>query len=99
MSGMGIRETEEGKIAIDVPGAKATIEMEIVDALDFATKIGEVAYIAVAKRGQAIVIDQGGRPRVVNEDVVNAIDRGMNVVLGGEIVRPPGVDDDSSDSA
>lgn len=99
MEGIGIRATEEGGIAIDIPGAKSTIEMSIEDALDFATKIGEVAYIAVAQRGQAIVIDQAGKPRVVNEDVVHAIDRGMNVVLGGELVRPPSADDGDAPSA
>jgi hypothetical protein len=87
MNGIGIRATIEGQIAFDLPDAKVTIEMQIEDAVRFAVKIGEVAQIAAAQKGMALIIDQGGEPKLVHESVLKAIEDGMNVVLGGEVLR------------
>jgi hypothetical protein len=88
MSGIGIRVTEGGNIAFDLPDAKVTIEMQIEEAVRFACRIGEVAQIAAAQKGMALIIDQGGEPKLVHESVLKAIEEGLDVVLGGEVVRP-----------
>ncbi len=88
MSGIGIRGTEGGDIAFDLPDAKVTIEMQIEEAVQFAVRIGEVAQIAAAQKGMALIIDQGGEPKLVHESVLKAIEEGMDVVLGGEVIRP-----------
>lgn len=88
MSGIGIRGTDNGSIAFDLPDAKITLEMQIEEAVRFAVKIGEVCQIAAAQKGMALILDQGGEPRLVHESVLAAIEKGMNVVLGGEVVRP-----------
>jgi hypothetical protein len=36
----------------------------------------------------ALIIDQGGEPKLVHESVLKAIEEGLDVVLGGEVVRP-----------
>lgn len=88
MNGIGIRATDNGCIAFDLPEVKVTIEMEIEEAVQFAVRIGEVAQIAAAQKGMALIIDQGGEPKLVHESVMKAIEDGMNVVLGGEVIRP-----------
>jgi hypothetical protein len=88
MNGIGIRATIEGQIAFDLADLKSTIEMQIEDAVRFAVKIGEVAQIAAAQKGMALILDQGGEPRLVHESVLRAIEEGLDVVLGGEVVRP-----------
>ena len=85
--GIGIRATDDGAIAFDLPDGKITIEMQIEDAVLFAVRIGEVAQIAAAHKGMALIIDQGGEPRLVHESVLKAIEDGMQVVLGGEVLR------------
>lgn len=94
MSGIGIRVTEGGDIAFDLPDAKVTIEMQIEEAVQFAVRIGEVAQIAAAQKGMALIIDQGGEPKLVHESVLKAIEEGMDVVLGGEVIRPLKPDSD-----
>jgi len=94
MSGIGIRVTEGGDIAFDLPDAKVTIEMSIEEAAQFAVRIGEVAQIAAAQKGMALIIDQGGEPKLVHESVLKAIEDGMDVVLGGEVIRPLKPDSD-----
>lgn len=94
MSGIGIRVTEGGDIAFDLPDAKVTIEMQIEEAAQFAVRIGEVAQIAAAQKGMALIIDQGGEPKLVHESVLKAIEDGMDVVLGGEVIRPLKPDSD-----
>lgn len=88
MNGIGIRATDNGSIAFDLPDAKVTIEMQIEEAAKFAASIGEVCFVAAAQKGMALIIDQGGEPKLVHESVLRAIQDGMNVVLGGEVVRP-----------
>lgn len=85
---IGIRATDNGSIAFDFPDAKITIEMSIEEACIFATKIGEVSQIAAAQKGMALIIDSCGEPRLVHESVLKAIEDGMDVVLGGEVMRP-----------
>ena len=85
---IGIRATDNGSIAFDFPDAKITIEMSIEEACIFATKIGEVSQIAAAQKGMALIIDSSGEPRLVHESVLRAIEDGMDVVLGGEVMRP-----------
>lgn len=94
MSGIGIRATDTGCIAFDLPDAKVTIEMQIEEAVQFAVRIGEVAQIAAAQKGMALIIDQGGEPKLVHESVLKAIEEGMDVVLGGEVIRPLKPDSD-----
>lgn len=94
MSGIGIRATENGCIAFDLPDAKVTIEMQIEEAVQFAVRIGEVAQIAAAQKGMALIIDQGGEPKLIHESVMRAIEDGMDVVLGGEVIRPLKPDSD-----
>ena len=90
MKGIGIRATDNGFIAFDLPDGKITIEMEIEEAAKFAAAIGEVCAIAAAQKGMALIIDQGGEPRLVHESVLKAIEDGMTVVLGGEVLRATG---------
>lgn len=90
MDKIGIRATDRGLIAFDLPAINKTIEMEIEDAVRFAASIGEIAQIAAAQRGMALIIDQGGEPRLVHESVLSAIEAGMPVVLGGEVLRATG---------
>lgn len=85
--GIGIRATDNGAIALDFPAVGASLEMEIEEAVRFAASIGEVCQIAAAQKGMALIIDQGGEPRLVHESVMRAIEEGMNVVLGGEVLR------------
>jgi len=94
MSGIGIRATDTGCIAFDLPDANVTIEMQIEEAAQFAVRIGEVAQIAAAQKGMALIIDQGGEPKLVHESVMRAIEEGMDVVLGGEVIRPLKPDSD-----
>lgn len=94
MSGIGIRATDSGRIAFDLPDANVTIEMQIEEAVQFAVRIGEVAQIAAAQKGMALIIDQGGEPKLVHESVMRAIEDGMDVVLGGELIRPLKPDSD-----
>lgn len=94
MSGIGIRATDNGCIAFDLPDAKVTIEMQIEEAVQFAVRIGEVAQIAAAQKGMALIIDQGGEPKLVHESVMRAIEEGLDVVLGGEVIRPLKPDSD-----
>jgi len=94
MSGIGIRATDTGCIAFDLPDANVTIEMQIEEAVHFAVRIGEVAQIAAAQKGMALIIDQGGEPKLVHESVMRAIEEGMDVVLGGEVIRPLKPDSD-----
>lgn len=94
MSGIGIRATDTGCIAFDLPAANVTIEMQIEEAVQFAVRIGEVAQIAAAQKGMALIIDQGGEPKLVHESVLKAIEEGMDVVLGGEVIRPLKPDSD-----
>lgn len=94
MSGIGIRATDNGCIAFDLPDAKVTIEMQIEEAVHFAVRIGEVCQIAAAQKGMALIIDQGGEPKLVHESVMKAIEEGMDVVLGGEVIRPLPPDSD-----
>lgn len=94
MSGIGIRATDNGCIAFDLPDAKVTIEMQIEEAVQFAVRIGEVAQIAAAQKGMALIIDQGGEPKLIHESVMRAIEDGMDVVLGGEVIRPLKPDSD-----
>jgi len=91
---IGIRATDNGSIAFDLPDAKVTIEMQIEEAVQFAVRIGEVAQIAAAQKGMALIIDQGGEPKLVHESVLKAIEDGMDVVLGGEVIRPLKPDSD-----
>jgi len=94
MSGIGIRATDTGCIAFDLPDANVTIEMQIEEAVHFAVRIGEVAQIAAAQKGMALIIDQGGEPKLIHESVMRAIEEGMDVVLGGEVIRPLKPDSD-----
>lgn len=87
MDKIGIRATDRGLIALDFPAIGSTIEMEIEDAVRVAASIGEIAQIAAAQKGMALIIDQGGEPRLVHESVLSAIEAGMPVVLGGEVLR------------
>ena len=91
---IGIRATDNGSIAFDLPDAKVTIEMSIEESVRFAVRIGEVAQIAAAQKGMALIIDQGGGPKLVHESVLKAIEDGMDVVLGGEVIRPLKPDSD-----
>lgn len=86
-NGIGIRATDNGAIALDFPAIEKTLEMEIEEAVRFAASIGEVCQIAAAQKGMALIIDQGGEPRLVHESVMKAIEEGMDVVLGGEVFR------------
>lgn len=86
-NGIGIRATDSGSIAFDFPSVGKTIEMEIEQAASFAASIGEVCSIAAEQKGMALIIDQEGHPRLVHESVISAIEGGMNVVLGGEVLR------------
>ena len=90
MNKIGIRATENGSIAFDLPDAKVTIEMQIEDAVQFAASIGEVCCIAAAQKGMALIIDQSGQPRLVHESILSAIESGVDVVLGGEVMRAAG---------
>ncbi len=87
MNGIGIRATDNDTIAFDIPDANATIEMQIEEACKFAASIGEVAQIAAAQKGMALIIDSGGEPRLVHESVLKALEDGMTVVMGGEVLR------------
>jgi len=86
-NGIGIRATDKSSIAFDIPEAGRTIEMEIEEAVRFAASIGEVCAVAAAQKGMALIIDQGGEPRLVHESVMRAIEDGMDVVVGGEVLR------------
>jgi len=86
-NGIGIRATDGGQIALDFPAIEKTMEMEIEEAVRFAASIGEVCAVAAAQKGMALIIDQGGEPRLVHESVMRAIEDGMDVVLGGEVLR------------
>jgi hypothetical protein len=96
---IGIRATDNESIALDFPDAKITIEMSIEEACIFATKIGEVGQIAAAQKGMALIIDSCGEPRLVHESVLRAIEDGLDVVLGGEVMRPLSRDVAASDDA
>lgn len=95
--GIGIRATDSGSIAFDFPAVGATIEMEIEEAAKFAATIGEVCCVAAAQKGMALIIDQGGEPRLVHESVMSAIEGGMDVVIGGEVMRATGPQEAATD--
>lgn len=86
-NGIGIRATDSGSIAFDFPSVGKTIEMEIEQAASFAASIGEVCCIAAEQKGMALIIDSTGQPKLVHESVISAIEGGMTVVLGGEVLR------------
>lgn len=95
-NGIGIRTTDNGSIVLDFPAIGSSIEMEIEDAVRFAASIGEVCQIAAAQKGMALIIDQGGEPRLVHESVMSAIESGMPVVLGGEVLRATGASEEAA---